>query len=65
MADTRSVLAGMQNRLKQLRHISDIAHNPEIKEAVLRVAADIEGEIARLEAEALSNVTELRIRKQA
>jgi hypothetical protein len=65
MSDTSIILAGMHGRLRQLRHIVDIAQNPEIKDAVLKVAANLEAEIERLEAESNSNVIELRPRKQA
>ena len=48
MADT-SIIKGMRDRMKQLRHIADMTSNIEIQALVLKVAGEIEAEIKRLE----------------
>ena len=62
MDDTQLIVAHMQARRSQLLRIADMAFNPEIKEAVLKVALDIEADPERLDAAALSNVIELKTR---
>ena len=61
MDDVTSIIIGMRDRRNQLLRVADMAMNPEIKAAVLRVADDIDAEIQRLEAEALWSVAELNV----
>jgi hypothetical protein len=44
------IIAGMRSRMIQLRQIGNLAHNPEIRALVLKVADDIQAEVQRLEA---------------
>jgi hypothetical protein len=61
MDDITSIIAGMRDRRSQLLRVADMAMNPEIRTAVMKVVRDIEFEIGRLEAKALWNVAELKV----
>ena len=61
MADTNRIADGMHDRMNQLRRIAEMTFNPEIREAVLNVADQIEAELKRLEADELRNPAEVKI----
>ena len=45
-----SPIARMRERARQMRRIAEMAHNPEIIEIVLKMAAEAEADAAELEA---------------
>jgi hypothetical protein len=58
-------IAGMRSRMIQLHHIADIAHSDEIRALVLKVAGEIQAEIARLEAGEAAPTLEVPMPPQA
>jgi hypothetical protein len=61
MDDNSRTIAGMRDRLEQLRRIAMLSHSPEITELVLKVANDLSAEIRRLEGNALPEVVDLQV----
>jgi hypothetical protein len=47
---TESVVKNMRSRVRQLGKVAALSHNPEIIEALHKVAAEIEADADRLEA---------------
>jgi hypothetical protein len=50
--DDPLLIERMRSRARQLRRMSEMAHDPRIVEMLCKVAGEIEADVARLEAEA-------------